>query len=399
MQTEIEAPSAVDDDRHDPPPAQPGAERSGSRTRRRAVAVLVLAALGAMLGLAISRSLPRPDPPPVPLVPGSGIWMPQAELAALPTSGDAWQRLRIQAETGAGEPVDVSCQDSKHAAATSAVALVAARLDDASLRRRARDAISAVVGTEGGSSCGHGDRNRVLGVARNLAAYVIAADLIDLRTLDPGLDSTFRSWIATLRSEPPSPGHPDLTLARLDATDPGNWAGYAGASRVAISQYLGDTADVMVSAEAFRHFVSDGTGFEYREAWDMSWACDPARPTPINPPCRRDGHELGGIVTADMRRGDGYRWPPAYTQYPRETIVGRAIQAELLARAGFPSFEWGDRALLRAAERLAALDDLDDDWFEPEINAYWLIRHRLGGLHVAEPASGRGVAGVDWTHR
>ena len=333
------------------------------------------------------------------IVPTRGLWLTKAELNALPTTGTAWTRLKGRADAGPGAPVDISCQDSKHGAATLAVALVAARLDDATLRNQVRGAIAAVIGTESGSSCGHGDRNRILGVGRNLSSYVLAADLIGLRAYDPTLDATFRSWIGRLRSLPPSPAYPNLTLAILDATDPGNWAGYAGASRAAASLYLGDTVDVAASATALRHFASDGAGFLYRGSWDMSWACDPAHPTPINPPCVRDGHDLGGIVTADMRRGGGYQWPPVYTQYPRETLVGRTIQAELLARAGFASFEWGDRALLRASQRLAALDSIDGAWYEPGINAYWLIRRRVGGLAVAEPASGRAAVGVDWTHR
>lgn len=334
-----------------------------------------------------------------PVDPGVGVWLSELQLSSLPTSGTAWSRLKSVADAGPGAPVDISCQDSKHGSATMAVALVAARLDNGTYRARARDAIAAVIGTEGGSSCGHGDRNRILGVGRNLVSYVIAADLIDLASFDPGLDASFRTWLARLRTVPPSPTYPDLTLAILDATDPGNWAGYAGASRAAASLYLGDAADVAVSAAALRHFTSDGAGFVYRGSWDMSWACDPAHPTPINPPCTRDGHQLGGMVTADMRRGGSYQWPPAYTQYPRETIVGRTIQAELLARAGYAAFEWGDRALLRAAQRLVELDSLDGSWYEPQINAYWLIRRRLGGLAVAEPANGRAAVGVDWSHR
>ena len=100
----------------------------------------------------------------------------------------------------------------------------------------------------------------------------------------------------------------------------------------------------------------------------------PAAPTPINPAnIERNGNDIGGIIIADMRRGAGYRWPPAFTRYPREGLVGRAIQAELLARAGYQAYEWGDRGLVRAAQRLLALDALDDQWYEPAINAYWLI--------------------------
>jgi hypothetical protein len=168
---------------------------------------------------------------------------------------------------------------------------------------------------------------------------------------------------------------------------------------VAAALYLGDLVEVQRSADALRHYLSDGVGFTWRDDRDLSWAKDPAAPTPVNPPgSERDGHDISGIIVADMRRGGAFRWPPTPTRYPREALVGRSIQAELLARAGYDAFDWGDRGLLRAAERLLALDALDPDWYEPTSNAYWLIGARLGGLPLEEPAVGRTVAGVDWTH-
>jgi hypothetical protein len=325
-----------------------------------------------------------------------GVWLSRAELAALPTSGAAWDRLRAQADAGPGSPVDLSCQDSTHNTATMAVALVAARLDSTAYKAKVRDAIAAIIGTESGSSCGHGDRNRILGVGRNLASYVIAADLIDLRAFDPTLEARFRTWLSELRTKPPSAAYPSLTLANGDATDAGNWGAYEGASRAAAAVYLGDTTDIARSAEALRHFLTDGAGFTW--SGDTSWACDPAHPTPINGSCSRDGHSLDGVIPMDMRRGGSYGWPPAYTQYPRESLVGRTIQAEILRRAGYATYEWGNRALLRAAQRLLALDALDPDWYEPGVHAYWLIRARLGVLPVSGRSVGRTVSGVDWTH-
>jgi hypothetical protein len=328
--------------------------------------------------------------------PTVGVWLSRAELMALPTSGSAWDRLKAQADAGPGTPVDLSCQDSKHSTATMAVALVAARLDSSAYKDKVRAAIAAIIGTESGSSCGHGDRNRILGVGRNLAAYVIAADLIDLRSYDPTLESRFRTWLSALRTKPPTAAYPTLTLANGDATDAGNWGAYEGASRAAAAVYLADTADIARSADALRHFLTDGTGFTW--SGDTSWACDPAHPTPINGSCSRDGHSLDGVIPMDMRRGGSYQWPPLVTQYPRENLVGRTIQAEILWRAGYATYDWGSHALLRASERLVALDALDPAWYEPDIHAYWLIRSHLGVLRVTGPSDGRGVSGVDWTH-
>lgn len=337
------------------------------------------------------------DPIPLPPATPGALWISPEELAALPTSGPAWESLVATAEDGPRRRRDISCQDSTHNIDTMAVALVAARLDDDRLRRRVRDAIADVIDTERGSTCGHDSRNRWLALGRNLTGYVLAADLIGLWDVDPALDERFREWIDPLRTWSRR-DEPSLSLADLDSAMPDNWGAHAGASRVAASLYLGDMDDVGRSAASFAEFATDGDGYEYRDSWDLSWACDPEHPTPINGPCTRDGNELDGIVVADMRRGDGYRWPPRQTRYPRETIVGRTVQAQLLERAGFPAFDQGDEALRRAGARLLALDAVDGDWYEPEINAYWLLDARFGGFPTEGPAVGRQVAGVDWTH-
>ncbi len=374
-----------------------------------AVLVILVAAVVLTVGgqlpalLAGAESGPSPSaeltPEPGIAVKEGGLWRSPGELAALPVAGPAWERLLAMANDGPGPSVDLSNQEGEHGLRTMAVALVAARLDDDGKRAVVRDAIEAVIGTESGKTGGNSKRNRILGVGRNLASYVIAADLIGLRSFAPALDDRFRGWLTTLLTKPPTAANPELTLTTGDETDPGNWGAYAGASRAAVALYLGDLGEVQRSAEALRHYVGDGVGFTWREDRDLSWAVDPSAPTPINPiGATRDGHDIGGVIVADMRRGASYRWPPGSTRYPREALVGRTIQAELLARAGYSSFEWGDRGLLRAALRLLALDPLDDGWYEPAINAYWLIDARVGGLPVAEPATGRTVAGVDWTH-
>ena len=133
------------------------------------------------------------------------------------------RRLETLAAEGPGPPIDVSNQDSDHGLRTMALALVAARMDDDEARTEVRDAIDAAINTERGKTGGHGKRNRVLGVGRNLASYVIAADLIGLRSFAPALDERFRTWLVSLLTKPPTAAFPELTLAALDDSDPGNW--------------------------------------------------------------------------------------------------------------------------------------------------------------------------------
>lgn len=391
------------------------ANMSRPRPRGRNGGATLIVVVAAVLAVGLSlppwpaltgdSSGPSPDSSP-PSTPDPGVairhgalWLSSEEVAGLPMSGAAWQRLEAVAADGPGRAVDVSNQDSQHGLQVMAVALVAARRDDDGTRTAVSDAIDAVIDTESGKTGGHSKRNRVLGVGRNLASYVIAADLIDLRTFAPALDERFRAWLRRLLTEPPTPAYPELTLTALDESDPGNWGSYAGASRAAAALYLGDMVEVQRSADSLRRYVGDGVGFMWQDDWDLSWADDSSAPTPINPTgVRRDGNDIGGVIIADMRRGAGYRWPPRFTRYPREGLVGRVIQAELLARAGYRAYEWGDRGLVRAARRLLALDALDDRWYEPAINAFWLIDARVGGLPLEEPSTGRTVAGVDWTH-
>src|SRR5690606_36540119 len=114
--------------------------------------------------------------PPVPAPGGDasrGIWMDRYQLMSLPTSGPAWERVVADAER-ASESAEIADADSDHDVHTMAAALVCVRTQD--LCDLARDAVVDAIGTERGG--------RWLAVGRNLGAYVIAADLLDLRADD-----------------------------------------------------------------------------------------------------------------------------------------------------------------------------------------------------------------------
>src|SRR5688572_9847932 len=78
-----------------------------------------------------------------------------------------------------------------------------ARVGDPAYRLEVIDTIGVIV--NGGIY--HG---RALALGRELAAYVIAADLIDLKTFDPGLDSDFRATIRELLTTPTIDGPANL---------------------------------------------------------------------------------------------------------------------------------------------------------------------------------------------
>ena len=345
--------------------------------------------------------LPRPTVRPA----ARGIWLSPDEIMALPTRTDAFHRL----EEAAAADIrldDISYQDSRTPSHLMQVALVAARRDDDRLRAVVRDAIVAAIGTEEGDTGEHQERNRPLGVGRNLPGYVIAADLIGLGSFDRSADVRFRSWIDELRTK--RLRGRDRSLAEIEPLDHSNWSAHISAALTAANLYLEDTAATRTSADILLGWLGDPEGrqdWEYdTERHDYSWMChypDVDRFLPVNPAgCERDGMVIDGIIPIDMQRGDGFRVPPTFTQYPRESLQGRTAQAEMLYRAGFDTYTWADRAILRIAERQRAMGEaFDREWYEPRMGCYWIIARRTGApFPLEEPSTGRSVSGVDWTH-
>lgn len=328
-------------------------------------------------------------------------------------AGTAWDRLRAAADGPLGV-ADIADQDSDHDVLTMAVALVYARTGQETYRKRAADAIESAMGTEEGGS--------TLAVGRNLLSYIIAADLIDLRDFDRSADDAFRVWLAHVRTETLTSGAvPDTTLVVTAERAMNNWGGMAGASRAAIAAYLGDQEDLARAAKVMKGWLGDrsaypgipgdlyrsddiGKGFRaggYND--DLSWQAHPERPQGVNPQgATKDGHSIDGALPDDMRRGASFRWPPAYTQYPREALSGYVALAEVLSRQGYDVYSWENKALLRATRFLYDLGRRfpDQGWWEPQVPAYWIINYRYGTSFPVEVGTqvGRNFGWTDWTH-
>jgi hypothetical protein len=341
-----------------------------------------------------------------------GIWISEEELLRLPTSGEAWERMKDTAD-GRMRPRKIADKDSNHDVKTLAVALVYARTGDSHYRRRAADAIASAIGTEEGG--------RTLALGRNLLSYVIAADLIDLRELDPVREAEFRSWLRAVRRAPlGSETVDDQTLIGTHERSPSNWGGMAGATRVAIAAYLGEDAEMARVARVMKGWLGDrsayrgipgpkfgpkdvGKGHRFGGGEnDLSWHADPSRPRGVNPKgARKEGHSIDGALPDDMRRGGRFKWPPEYTQYAREALSGYVALAELLYRQGYDVYDWQQKALLRAARFLFRLEQQfpEEDWWEPGTPVYWIINYRYGtSFPVRGSGFGRNVGWTDWTH-
>ena len=312
-----------------------------------------------------------------------GVWLSPDEVAALPTEGPAWDAVRAAARTPTPRP-DLSNQDDATNVRVLAKALVAARTGDPRLRTEVVQALKRVRGTERGA--------RALAVGRELLAYVVAADLIGLEGSDR---AAFVAWLEDVRARP----FDQRTLGSTHEDRPNNWGTHAGASRLATALYLGDQREVERAAWVFRGWVGERRGwhgFEFGARWWQSsyfWSFG------INPAgSKHRGHSIDGVLPDDQRRGGPFTWPPPRENYVYEALQGAVVQAELLSRAGYDAWEWGDRAILRAFRWLheeAAYPAEGDDTWQPHLvnRAY---RTAFPAPIPSRPGKGMGFS--DWTH-
>ncbi len=246
--------------------------------------------------------------------PSVGIWISAEELASLPTSGPAWERLNADAEAPLQNSPNLAKRNLEQIQ-TVAKALYYARIGDTARRAEVRDAIAAVMGTEGGDA---------LATLRALGGWVIAADIIDLKSMDPALDSTVRSWLRILLDPNHKVGSRSLVATHEVEKGGNNWGTAAGFSRAAAAAYLRSTdgdAELIRAAQVFKGYLgdrdeSDGDSYTLPDSnfRGLSWQCDPSKPVGINPKgCTRDGHSIDGVLPDDQSRSGDFTWPPPKT--------------------------------------------------------------------------------------
>ena len=338
-------------------------ERSkGRRLRRRPVqAIALLVAVAAVLvsGCGIGDK-GAPDGRVATPRSGSGIWLSRSEVASLPTSGAAWASVQDAASGDLGRP-DIADQNSDHDVRTMAAALVAARTNDFEMRNKVVDALSSAIGTERGG--------RTLAAGRNLQAYVIAADLIDLASASPATNRRFTDWLRAVRTE-------DLdgnTLVETSSKRPNNWGTHATATLTTIAAYLGDRGELQRLAGIFRGWTGERSAYSGFDFGDLAWQSDKDAPVAVNPgEPKVAAHSVAGALPDEMRRGGDLQWPPEATGYPWGALNGAVVTAEVLSRQGYDAWSWGDQALRRATRFLMDLrwgPANDDEWVVPVINA------------------------------
>jgi hypothetical protein len=275
---------------------------------------------------------------------------------------------------------NIGDQNDQTDAVVVAKALVYVRTGNSAYREQVVAAILKAMGTEDGSNA--------LALSRNLAGYVIAADLVGLS----GADATaFRTWLAAVRHE----NLDGRTLISAHEIRPNNWGTHAGVSRIAAAIYLGDMEDLQRAATVFRGWLGDRSayaGFSYGE---LDWQANPAEPVGVNPAGSTiQGHNVDGVLPDDQRRAGAFTWPPPKENYVWEALQGAVAQARLLSRRGFDAFNWSDQAIRRALTWLhaqASFPATGDDGSTP-----WLVNGVYGTNFPAPNNAKPGKNGLGW---
>jgi hypothetical protein len=177
---------------------------------------------------------------------------------------------------------------------------------------------------------------------------------------------------------------------------------------------VGNTNELKNAAMVFQGYIGNRTAYNDFSYGDLPYQCTENAPVGINPlGCTKNGENIDGALPDDLRRGQdtcngctvgSWIWPPLVTGYPWEAMQGLLAQAEIFYRAGYDSYEWSDRALLRAAQFLYRISSIDSEWI-PTGDDEWqvhLLKAAYGSSfeHSGElPARfGKNVGFTDWTH-
>lgn len=335
-------------------------------------------------------SFAGPGPAATTSVESGGLLMSHEALRALPTSGPAWEALLARAGAPSGDPANVSVK-GEHNIDVLANALVGARLDDVRRKAYVRDELRKVTQAVR-------DPEDVLATLRHLQTYVIAADVIQLATFDPGFDADFRRWLDTERRVEYRGGGGGGSVISVHERKPNNFGTHAGASRVAAAAYLGDAFDLARAAEVWRGWAT-GDLSVLRDGYRWSgtdWQAEPSQPIGINRlGAVRDGHRLDGVIPEDQERCGEFSWPPCETNYVHGVADGMLVAFALLARQGYDAWGWGDRAALRQYEWKYEVGQPPGGEFRWAIP---IVNHAYGtDFTGADPAAtGKNLAFASW---
>jgi hypothetical protein len=285
-----------------------------------------------------------------------GILLSPAEIAALPASGTEWTAIADRYAAPYGGAYAMGIRDDSNKDALVA-ALYGARMSDSTAKGTARDMINTMMGN------GRDDTD-VLATLRNISAYILAADLIDLATFDATTDAAFRSWLTTELSHPYTGGGGGGSILSIADYKANNFGTHANCDRLIAGLYLDDPTMYTDARNVWYGWLTGDPAFipDPRNWTGTNWQADylgTAR-YGINPAgATRDTHDFGGIIPEDMTRQGEYTgaWPPYTGSWPPPTgggqnyihgaTDGATLACWIMHRQGEDAWNWGDQAMLR----------------------------------------------------
>jgi hypothetical protein len=321
----------------------------------------------------------------------AGVWLSQAEIMRLPTSGAAWDKMKNAANSNWGSAClyDNNCM---HDVNTLAGALVAARTGDAAMRAKAISGLRSAMGSS---------LSRALELSRGLQTYIIAADILGYH--DPAFEAWVRNMITTNVQ-----GHSGVGVLGTATNSPNNWGGHARASLAAAAVYLNDASYMQQVVVAYKAFIgiSPSSKMVYT---DTTWHADPSNKAGVNRiGATISGKNVSGALPEDWRRADlNYNWLPTATGYMWEGMQGYVVTAVILARAGQVPFNAGDDAVVRSMDILYGTGEAahnspvfknpatgDDTWIP------WVVNKYAGTDYPTQPANpGKNMGWTDWMYQ
>lgn len=338
---------------------------------------------------------------PPPISSGDGIWISRDELMALPASGDPWDNMYKRAvvngleSSGALENrVGLHENDNKHDTNVLGLAYRSVRLGDAVGVERVVSEISTVPGS---------DRERALPFCRNITAYIIAADVIDLSSKNSQVDKQFREFIQYwILEDETLQGHSGSSIKGTAAKSPNNWGGMCRAAYSAAALYLGDTTALDNVTKWHKGFLGDNTTYNGMVYQDTNWHADINNKRGINGPgATIQGQNVDGVIPEDQRRGGEFTWPAPKENYVYEGLQGALVTDVVLQRAGKITPYHYSSALVRAYRWLHNSNGYpagDDDRWQ-----MWVVNKQYNQSFPTTTSTGvtagKLMGWTDWTHQ
>ena len=237
------------------------------------------------------------------------LWISKAEIDTRPMSGADWTDMLATADD-TWPAADMDDQDSKSNLYALSGALVYLRTGTTSYRTKVETYLQDLI--DEGYPTANGN---ALGYARNLGAFVLAADMCNIRLNNPSLHADFAAFAEGALTE--SYVGAGMTDVRNGAYERPNNIGNACRWTCIITYaYIGDTAELDDIVEEVAFWLGDRTRGGAEAVWgpsgaiDLSWHEDPTDSDTlrgiVSDGVTRFGHDFSGIQPEEMRRDDSF---------------------------------------------------------------------------------------------